>query len=89
MGAAPDAVSRIDGTVADWFCWRGVDRHVSAENLARRGGVATLLSGVVGDQLLLSVIAYQPGLVTDSQRLEQIVAESLSDIDLPDAVVYA
>ena len=89
MGAVPDAVSRIDGTVADWFCCRGVDRHVSAENLARRGGVATLLSGVVGDQLLLSVIAYQPGLVMDSQRLEQIVAESLADIDLPDAVVYA
>ena len=62
---------------------------MSAENLARRGGVATLLSGVVGDQLILNVIAYQPRLVTDSQRLEQIVAEALVDVDLPDAVMYA
>jgi len=89
MGAVPDALSRIDGRVAEWFCFRGVDRHVSAENLARRGGVATLLSGVVGNQLLLNVIAYQPQLVTDSQRLEQIVAEALVDVDLPDAVMYA
>jgi diacylglycerol O-acyltransferase len=89
MGVVPDAISRIDGSIAEWFYFRGVDRHVSAENLARRGGVATLLSGVVGDRLLLNVIAYQPRLVTDSQRLEQIVAETLADVDLSDAVAYA
>ena len=68
---------------------RVVDRHVSGENLARRGGVATLLSSVFGDQLLLNVMAYEPRLVTNSQRLEQIVAEALVDVDLPEAVMYA
>ncbi len=89
MGAVPDAMSRIDGTVAEWFSVRVVGRHVTAEMLARQGGVATMLSGVVGNQLRLNVMAYQPRLVTDSQRLEQIVAEALVDVGLPDAVVYA
>ena len=89
MGAVPDAMTRIDGTVAESLCFRGVARDMTADHLVRSGGAATMLSGVIGDQLLLNVMAYQPQLVTDSQRLEQIVAESLADIDLPDAVVYA
>jgi hypothetical protein len=89
MGALPDAAVRIDGSAAAWVGFRGVDRQVSAGNLARRGGVATLLSGVLRDQLLLNFIAYEPGRVTEAEQLRQLVVELLVDVDLPDAVMYA
>jgi diacylglycerol O-acyltransferase len=76
MGVLPPEMVRIDGTDAEVFLFRGVDRQLSRRSLERRGGVATVLSGFAGDSLLLNFVAYQPGVVTDSAHL-QAIAEAI------------
>jgi hypothetical protein len=79
IGTLPPDMLRIDGTDADVFTFRGVDRQLSQRRIERRGGVATLLSGFVRESLVLNFVAYQPDAVTDSAQLrtmaEQILAE--------------
>jgi diacylglycerol O-acyltransferase / wax synthase len=82
VGALPPDILRIDDTEAEDFMFRGVDRRLSERSLERRGGVATLLAGFVRDSMVLNFVAWQPGAVTDSARLQTIAEQILADYDL-------
>lgn len=82
VGTFPPDILRIDDTEAEEFTFRGVDRRLSERSLERRGGVATLLAGFVRDSMVLTFVAYQPGAVTDSARLQAIAEQILADYEL-------
>ena len=85
MGDLPKDLLRIDGGDADRFCFRGIDRQASVRTLEQRQGVATLLAGVISGDLLLNFVAYQPGVVTQSQDLRAIAEGLLADYGLTGA----
>jgi hypothetical protein len=82
VGTLPPDILRLDGTEAEEFSFRGVDRQLSARSLDRRGGVATLLAGIVSDSMLLNFVAWQPGVVSDSAQLQTIAEQILADYEL-------
>ncbi|MFO1541039.1 MAG: hypothetical protein ACKOTZ_11460 [Chloroflexota bacterium] len=73
LGVMPDELLRIDGQDADRFAVRGVDQGLRRAAIERRGGVATLVSAVTGDALLLNVIAWEAGVVTTPGELRDVV----------------
>lgn len=73
LGILPADLARIDGRAADRFAMRGVDQGLLRGAIERRGGVATLVSAISGDDLLLNVIAWEPGLVTTPVELRAVV----------------
>jgi hypothetical protein len=87
MGSFPPEILRIDGTDAEVFTFRGVDRQLREHRLDRRGGVATLLAGFVRETLVLTFVAYQSGCVTDSAQLRTVVEGILAEHQLPGEVL--
>lgn len=86
MGDLTADLLRVDGTPAEYINLRGVDRYITEEALQRRHGILTLVSGRVGDQLTISVVAYQPGLENTTARLRDVVAQTLADFELTGAI---
>ena len=82
MGDLPMELLRIDGAQADRFCFRGIDRQVDTRSMQSRRGVATLLAGALPGYLLLNFVACQPGLITDSRQLRELVARLLAPHNL-------
>ena len=82
MGDIPIDVLRIDGAAADLFCFRGMDRQVTVRSIEERQGVASLATGAIPGYILLNFIAYQPGLVTQSDQLRALVEPLLATYDL-------
>jgi hypothetical protein len=78
MGEIPIDALRIDGAAADLFCFRGMDRQVTARSIEERQGVASLATGTIPGYILLNFIAYQPGWVTNSDQLRALVEELLT-----------
>ena len=78
VGEWPTDVLKIDGTEADRFCFRGVDRQVSLRSVEARQGVASLPACVIAGDLILNFIAYQPGVVTEVHQLGGLVAGLLA-----------
>lgn len=79
MGELPEDILKIDGEVADLFAFRGVDRQARVCDLEARQGVATLLAGETSGFLLLNFVAYQPGVVTQTQHLRTLVETLLGN----------
>ena len=65
----PPAATCVDGTPAEYLAFRGVDRHVSADNLDRRRGIMTVTSGQIADKMTITVISYQPGMENSQAEL--------------------
>jgi hypothetical protein len=82
FGAMPPEVTRVDGTPAEYLSFRGVDRHVSADNLQRRRGIMTVTSGQIGDKMTITVISYQPGMENSQAELHAVIAETLGEFGL-------
>lgn len=82
FGILPSEVTQLDGTPAEYLAFRGVDRHVTAGNLARRRGAMTVTSGQIGSQMSISVISYQPGLENSQDELHKVIADALQDFGL-------
>lgn len=82
MGEWPADGLRIDGSPADRFCFRGVDRQMTVDAIEARQGVATLLAGAVPGFLLLNFVAYQPGTMTEPRRLRALVERLLATYGL-------
>ena len=78
LGELPPDVLRVDGTVADRCCFRGVDRNVDVSAIEARHGVASLLACVISDFLILNFVAYQPGVVTESRHLLALIDRLLA-----------
>ena len=82
LGELPEDVLKIDGTSAEDICCRGVDRPLTLSAIEARGGVATLFAGVIPGFLALSFVAYQPGVVTETHQLHQLVKQVLKRYEL-------
>ena len=82
LGNWPVEALRIDGTIADLFCFRGVDRGVTVHDIEARQGVASLIAAVIPDFLILNFVAYQPGRVTETRQLQVLVEDQLASYGL-------
>jgi hypothetical protein len=87
FGALPPELTRVDGTPAEFLCFRGVDRHASVDNLERRRGVMTVTSGQIADTMTMTVISYQPGMENSRAELCGILTETLKDFGLSGEIV--
>jgi hypothetical protein len=82
LGDWSDEVIRIDGTRADGFGFRGVDRLVRVKSIEAREGVASVFASVIAGRFCLSFVAYQPGLVETHDHLRSLAHQILSQYDL-------
>jgi diacylglycerol O-acyltransferase len=83
MGELSGEVLKIDGEAADLIAFRGVDRQAKVCDMEARQGGATLLAGAIPGFLLLNFVAYQPGVVTQSQHLRALVEKLLTNYEIP------
>jgi len=82
MGAMPPAATSVDGTPAEYLSFRGVDRHVTAENLEKRRGIMTVTSGQIANKMTITVISWQPGLENSAAELHRVIADTLGEFGL-------
>lgn len=82
LGEMPADFLKIDGTAAQYVCFRGVDREVSQEVLDRRGGLLTVAAGRIGGKAVITVISYQPGADNSQGRLREVIADTLDEFQL-------
>lgn len=85
LGNWPVEALCIDGTTADLFSFRGIDRGVTVRNMEARQGVASLIAAVVPGYLTLNFVAYQPGRVTGKRQLQILVEDLLASYGLTGA----
>lgn len=82
LGDMPADFLNIDGSPAQYVCFRGVDREVSQEILDRRGGLLTVAAGRIGGKVVITVISYQPGADNSQGRLREVIAATLGEFQL-------
>lgn len=88
LGTLPPATSRIDGADADWYFPRGVDRCLEVRDIEARRGLATVFASTVPERLILTFVAYQPGVVTSPGELRALVEPLLATFGLPAQCLY-
>ncbi len=83
LGDIPDDVIRLDGTVAERFYFRGIDRNLTRDVLERRrGGLMTVASVRLNGKAIVPVMSYQPGADNSRERLREVIAQTLAEFDL-------
>lgn len=82
MGDLPEEILRLDGSVAERFYFRGVDRNVTRDVLERRNGSLSVLSGRVGGKIIIPAMFYQPGADNSRDHLRKVIAQTLAEFDL-------
>jgi hypothetical protein len=82
LGDLDPAVGRPDGTDAEYVILRGLDRQITQQDLERRRGLLTVVSGRIGGKISLAVIAYQPGVANSKPRLRELAKDTLAEFDL-------
>lgn len=87
FGDLPPELNRADGTAAEYFSFRGVDRNVTRESLDRRGGILTVTAGRIAGIISLSVISHQPGAHNSQRGLRELVAQTLAEFGLTGEIV--
>ena len=83
MGELSELILAIDGTPADDFCFRGVDRLPRSNALALRGGVLTLLSARIHNRLHLNFVSHQPDQDNSIERLRSQIHKCLNCRGIP------
>lgn len=82
LGDLPADMMKVDGTPAQYLCFRGMDRQVSIDTLDRRGGILTVASGRVSGKVIISVMSYQPGQENTQTGLRRVIADTLGEFGL-------
>lgn len=82
VGELPSELLRVDGTEAEFFWARGMDRKVTRDALERRSGLLTVASARIGGKVVLVVIGYLPGQENSRVRLIEVIGQTLSDFTL-------
>jgi diacylglycerol O-acyltransferase / wax synthase len=82
LGAINPAANRPDGTDADYFAMKSVYPGVTNTTMYRTNGALALLSGRVGQQVFVSVLAYELGRHNSNDDLRQHVSSALSEFSL-------
>ena len=85
-GDMPEAVNRPDGTDADYFSARQVERGVSLSALERMEGCLLLGWAHAGDKVSVTFGSWQPGGVNTKAALRESVTRVLSDFGLSGTV---
>lgn len=87
MGVLSADILRADGTPAESLLFRGVDRHLSAANLARRRGVLSVFTGAVGGQWTLTTSGSRPDATTTSADLRAALRRAVADLGAPGTII--
>lgn len=87
MGVVPPDILRADGTPAQTLLFRGVDRHLPAEVLARRRGVLSVMVGAVGRTLSLTAVGCSPDGNTTGADLRRALGEAAADLGVTGTLV--
>lgn len=82
VGELPPELLRVDGTEAEFFWARGMDRGITRNALERRSGLLTVASARIGGKVVLVVIGYLPGQENSRVRLIEVIGQTLSDFTL-------
>jgi len=82
FGDLPADLGRLDGTDAEYFSFRGVDRNVTHETLDRRGGILTVTAGRIAGKITMTVISYQPGMENSQSGLREVIGQTLAEFGL-------
>ncbi|OBJ25478.1 hypothetical protein [Mycobacterium sp. 1245801.1] len=80
LGVVNPAANRPDGTDADYFAMKMRYPSMTKATMHHTGGLLSLLSGITHGRVFVSVVAYQPGNMTD--ELQQMISDTLSDFSL-------
>ncbi len=76
------AANRPDGTDADYFAMKSVYPGVTNATMYRTNGALALLSGRVHGQVVVSVLAFEPGCPNSNDDLRQHISSALSEFSL-------
>lgn len=82
MGDMPPEITRADGTPADRFWFRGMDRNVTSSALERRCGLLTVMSGRVGGDVVVTVISHQPGAANTRSGVRDVLVSAMAELGL-------
>ena len=82
LGVVDPAAYRPDGTDADHFAMKGSILGVTKVIMHRTGGILTLLSGRVHEEVFVSVLAHQPDRSNSNDDLRRDLSSVLSDFSL-------
>jgi hypothetical protein len=83
LGAIDPAVNRPDGNEASRFAIKGYNLGVTRAVMHRTGGILTLVAGRLGQQVFVTVLAYQPGRSNSDDELRRILWSAADDFTLP------
>jgi hypothetical protein len=82
LGEVPSAVTRPDGTDADYCTARSVYPGVTRATMHRTGGVLGFIAGRVNGKVGISVLSYQPGRPNSDAELRQTLSSTLAAFSL-------
>ena len=82
LGEVPSAVTRPDGTDADYCTARSVYPGVTRATMHRTGGVLGFISGRVNGKVGISVLSYQPGNPNSDAELRQTLSSTFAAFSL-------
>jgi hypothetical protein len=87
LGDIDPAVSRPDGTEAEYVILRGTDQNLQRADMERAGGQLVVVAGRVGAKISIAIIGYQPGAENSKPRLCELAAHTLADFDVAGVIV--
>lgn len=82
LGDVPDVLLSVDGTVAERFYFRGIDRNLTRGVLEKRNGLMTVASMRLGGKVILPVMSYLPGADNSRARLREMISQTLTEFEL-------
>ena len=82
LGEVPSAVTRPDGTDAEYCTARSVYPGMTRATMHRTGGVLGFISGRVNGKVGISVLSYQPGRPNSDVELRQTLSSTFAAFSL-------
>lgn len=87
-GDMPPALSRIDGTEADFFIGRMIENGVTEDAFARRGGHLALGVTIAGGTVAISIASWKVGGPNSASALADAVGKAFADFGLTPTIEW-
>lgn len=87
LGDVPPALSRVDGTEAEYMLFRPVDQGVTRAALEHAGGQLVVAAGRVAGHVSLNVVGYEVGAENTRDWLADKAVRTLSDFGLKGTII--
>jgi hypothetical protein len=81
-GELDPAVTRADGTAADFFSLRMAEQNLTEKSPELVNGELFVGSGRVAGKIFLTLRAYQPGMDNSRRTLAELATSTLAEFDL-------